>query len=516
MEPGDGVSLKDIAGVLIRRKWLIASTFLVVTAAVTAFTLLTPKQYESHMKILVKNERADMIVSAGGAEGSGYHGEVSETEINSEIELLNGINLLQQVVLKCGLEKAQTSTSQDAGEALPVAIERATIKLQRDLTITPVRKANIIQVDYSSRDPRQAATVLRQLADSYLEEHLKVHGTPGTYQFFASQAEHYQNELREAEARLEQFRQQHQIVMLAQQKDAMLQKASESEAALMQANAAIGEYTDRLADTRKQLATAPGRILTQNRTVPNQYTVEHLSSMLAELQNRRTQLLAKFRPEDRLVQEAEKEIADTQATLDQAVKATASEQATDINPVHQTLEMDMAKQQAELAGLEARRQALTQQTQSYRGQLMALGNATAEYDDLTRTQKKAEENYLLYARKTEESRIGESLDRQKIANVAIAEPPTEPHLPSKPNVRLNLTLGALLAGFLSVGLAFGAEYMGQAEPTASLAGAASLEAHAEPRLAVSDAVLAGLVEHRSELEALTGLPVLAVVYLPRN
>lgn len=36
--------------------------------------MFTPKLYESHMKILVKNERADMIVSAGGGDGSGYRG----------------------------------------------------------------------------------------------------------------------------------------------------------------------------------------------------------------------------------------------------------------------------------------------------------------------------------------------------------------------------------------------------------------------------------------------------------
>jgi uncharacterized protein involved in exopolysaccharide biosynthesis len=88
---------------------------------------------------------------------------------------------------------------------------------------------------------------------------------------------------------------------------------------------------------------------------------------------------------------------------------------------------------------------------------MQLGNATATFDDLVRAQKEAEDNYLLlYAKKTEEARIAESLDQQKIANVAIAENPIEPHLPSKPNVKLNLGPGVLLGCFLSIGCAFGA------------------------------------------------------------
>ena len=80
--------------------------------------------------------------------------------------------------------------------------------------------------------------------------------------------------------------------------------------------------------------------------------------MLAELQNRRTLLLAKFRHDDRMVLEADKEITDTKAALENATKLTGVEQSTDVNPIHQTLEIDLAKQQAELAGLQDRRQAL--------------------------------------------------------------------------------------------------------------------------------------------------------------
>jgi uncharacterized protein involved in exopolysaccharide biosynthesis len=250
----------------------------------------------------------------------------------------------------------------------------------------------------------------------------------------------------------------------------------------MQAEAAIGEDTQKIAGIRAQLVAAEPRVVTQSRTLSNQYLVERLHTMLAELQNRRTLLLAKFRPEDRLVQEADREIADTQAALDRATKLTGLEQATDVNPLHQALEIDLARLRAELAGLQSRRQSLASQSGTYSQQLVKLANATAAFDDLTRTQKEAEENYLLYAKKTEEARIAESLDQQKISNVAIAETPTEPHLPSKPDVPLNLALGFVLACFVSLGAAFTAEYF-------------------------SD-----IVAQPSELEELTGLPVFSIAY----
>src|SRR4029450_8181064 len=95
--------LKDVVATLVRRKWQILATFLTIVAGVTIVTFLMPKQYESHMKILVKNERADVLAAPDGSGGSNNRGEVSEEQINTDIELLNSNDLLQQIAVKSGL-----------------------------------------------------------------------------------------------------------------------------------------------------------------------------------------------------------------------------------------------------------------------------------------------------------------------------------------------------------------------------------------------------------------------------
>jgi len=290
----------------------------------------------------------------------------------------------------------------------------------------------------------------------------------------------------------------------------MLQKASEIESGLMQAEAAVREYQDKIANISRQLETTAHRVVTQSRAVPNQYSVDHLGTMLTELQNKRTQLLSKFLPGDRLVEEVNQQIIDTQAALERAAKVTSVEEVTDANPVRETLAMEMAKEQAALAGIDARRQALARQRWLYKQQLMQLGNTTADYNELARAQKEAEENYLLYTKKSEEARIAESLDQQKIANVAIAETPVEPQLPSRPNVPLNLTLGVLVAGFLSL-----------APPLLALKYSREvrlgLEAGRPNRLDSARGArhLPDLIEHSSDLGELTGLDVLATPDRPR-
>ena len=79
-------------------------------------------------------------------------------------------------------------------------------------------------------------------------------------------------------------------------------------------------------------------------------------------------------------------------------------------------------------------------------------------DDLIRTVKVTEENYLLYLRKEEEARISDALDRGRILNVVIAQAASAPLLPS--NHRFFMVLfGLLVATLISVGLAFGSEYL---------------------------------------------------------
>ncbi len=82
---------------------------------------------------------------------------------------------------------------------------------------------------------------------------------------------------------------------------------------------------------------------------------------------------------------------------------------------------------------------------------------SVDQQDLMRTAKADEDNYLLYLRKREEARIGDALDERRILNVAIVEPPAAPALPTH-SVLLYFLLAFGLAMAFSVGMAFTAEY----------------------------------------------------------
>lgn len=445
--------MRSILTVLFRRKATVLTLAALVLTATIAGTLLMPKQYESHLKILIKNERADPIVSPDPSQRAELRGDVSEVAVNSEIELLTSTPILQKIAAECRLDARE---NQSGGPEM--AIERAVRRLRSDLKITPVRKTSIIQVSYSSDNSARSAAVLRSLSDLYLDAHLKARGVAGTQDFFRTEADQYQQNLVQAESRLSDFRRSGNLTVIGEQKDLTLRSAVDLEKQLNDTSAAIADNASRIQRLRTEIESNQPRMVTQRRVVSNQYSVERLHTMLAELTNKRTDLLTKFRADDRLVTDLDQQIRDTNAALERATKLSGIEEASDVNPLRQTLETELARATVERDGLVARRTSLTAALGRQRARLSNLETATAQDNDLQRTVKEAEDNYLLYKRKQEEARIADSLDRSKIANVAIAEAPLESSLPAKPNVPLNFALGALLACFVSTGAAFALEY----------------------------------------------------------
>lgn len=477
------VGLRDIVASLFNRKWLILATLLTSIIATGFFTWYTPEKYESRMKFLIKNLRVETPVTTGKDDQViPDNGEVSEGQITSEMELLKSRDLLVEVVKRTGLAKAKVASS----GVTEGDVETAVYKLEKDLVLAPVKRANIIEVSYSSTSPQTAARVLSELSQLYLDKHVKLHRPPGTSDFFKTQADQYQKDLRDAENRFSTFEQAKDAVEIDRQKELILTRLTDTNGKLRDLDGKIAQDEKRIAALETQLAGMDRRVVTQSRVLPNQYSVERLNTMLVELKNRRIQLLAKFQPEDRVVREVEDQIRETNDALQKATGSTAVEQASDINPLRQPLETELANVKVDQSGNLALRKNLQDQVQQYQAKLTDLAGATAVHNDLQRQVKSAEETYQLYSRKQEESQIEDALDERKITNISVAEAPIVPINPNRSNQMLVLVVGLLSGLLLSFGSAFVIELL--------------RETFLTPR----------------ELQAFTGYPILATVPLQKR
>jgi uncharacterized protein involved in exopolysaccharide biosynthesis len=337
-------------------------------------------------------------------------------------------------------------------------ISQAVLALENKLQVEPLKKTDLIQVTYDSPDPELAARVLRTLSNLYLEKTVAVHRPPGAFEFFQTESQHYDQELQTAESQLSKFDREKGVTDPQLEKQMALQKLSEFEATLNSTQVAIKEVEKRARAVEDQLASTPQQTVSQVRSSENQYLMQQLKTTLLDLELKRTALLEKFKPDYRPVQEVQKQIEQTIATITKAENSPAREETTDRNPSYEWLRAELTKSNAELASLHARASETLSVIQQYRKQLGVIDVNGAQQENLTREVKEAEGNAILYKQKREEARIGDALDRQRIVNVAIAEAATVPALPARPHWALTLLFGALLACLVSPGVAFAVDH----------------------------------------------------------
>jgi polysaccharide biosynthesis transport protein len=469
------ISPRDLLAIVFRHLGSVILLFLGISLAVLLYAFLSPKQYQSETKILVKRERVDPLVTAEAQVSPLPNAGVTEADVNSEIELLKSQDLLAKVVVAAGLDQEKKEDSwlaylaslkdrvvsliwppepiKDLAYAKQLKINMLAQDLATNLDVEPLSKSNLISVTYSSTDPEMAARVLNKLAVLYLDKHLSVQRPPGTLEFFEQETQRYRKGLVDIEARLSEFSQSLGAISPQIEEESVMRKISDFEGRARETLSGIAEAQERIRSIQAQLSSMPERLTTSVHT-GNSPMIGQLKSTLSTLELKRIELLGKYEPGYRLVQELENQINQTKAALTDEEKNLQKDETSDWNPVHRMLTEDLAKAKADLASLQARYSATVQAVRNYREDAKELEQKNLAYHDLARAQKMAEDNYQLYVKKQEEARISNTLDQRRIVNVSIVETAIVPFRPSGRSRSVIVLAGGFLAGLSSLGVAF--------------------------------------------------------------
>ena len=217
-----------------------------------------------------------------------------------------------------------------------------------------------------------------------------------------------------------------------------------------------------IADERLHASAAasgevPTRHQTESRVMEGQGSTEGLRSLLVQLQNRRAELLNRFQPTDRLVQEVDKQIDNTNASLAAMLAQRGVENTTDVNPAWQQVQSSILENRIERKALEAKSEKLNANVVDLRGQLKELEALEVPFNSLEESVDQARSNFELYSEKRDQAQIEDAMDERKIVNVGIAETPTTTFHAASPQPVLNAAIGLLSAIFLAAGAIYLAE-----------------------------------------------------------
>jgi polysaccharide biosynthesis protein PslE len=459
---------------LFRRKKSFLETAGVVLIVVVGATLLWPPVYESTAKILVQDNRAQLLVSPDLQHESTQNpaivtNPVSEADLNSEVELLTSIYLIRQAVT--GLQQQQNDSASrylgqvfgfalrmpDAGYRLvhdsPALTSRDAwiLKLAGHTYAWPIKRSNVIEVSFRSHDPRWTHEFLTRLINGYLDYHVRLSQDPQAAKFFDQQAELLNSRLKDSEEQLRQLEVQTGITSLPAQKQALVNQIADLQNNYNRVVANLASAQRQQETLQRQVAGTPQRIGKEERSVQN-LALEQIKPEVMKLESERAELLTRYQPDSKRIAEIDARLAAAQRILEHENHLEVQEVATDLNPVWVTLKSNLDQADGNVASLQADRNTYSTELAAAHQQLTDMVNNGLEIERRQRRVETDKETYLAYVRKGEEARAAQELNLSKILNVSVEQEPTEPLEPTLPKVWLNLVAGivwALIAGVLA-------------------------------------------------------------------
>ncbi len=335
IEESSGGSLRDFFSILFKRKVAILTIFLATVITVTVGSFLMSPTYEAKSSLLVKFGREFV-----------YRPEVGnkvpmiafnqEEAVNSEINILTSQDIIEQVIKTIKLENIYPDLVKNPPSRM-TPMEAAVITFQKKLSAEGVKKSSVIEVSFQHKDPKVAARAVNLLVDFFKEKHLQVYG--GTESnFLESQTNLYDQELKNSENRLEDFKQKNRVFSLDEQRSLLLKQRTELDTSLKSTLNRIDELGKKLASLRGQMKKILADKDYYTQTERDKIIVEARAKLLT-LQLSEQDLASKYPDTNRLLINVRKEIQIIRDFLKEQEETIGGKVKTG-NPVYQEAEKE--------------------------------------------------------------------------------------------------------------------------------------------------------------------------------
>ena len=435
-------SLLDI---FLRHRWLFLAVFFCITGLGALYIFGSHKKYASKMELLVQNDRGEANISPSRVEAPAVVHEVTEEQLNSEAELLQSADVLDEVV-DPGWSRipAQQRPATELNQH-----EQKVSALRKALAVAAVRKSHLLSVEITTRNPYVATDQLNRLLDAFLQEKRRISHPNGAAQMFAQQADLYKRQWSDAQQQLSHFQEAKQLVSVNDQEQLIEKQVLDLDTQLRDTDVAITEAQHKITGDKVQLASVPKRRPTRETSIPATGSIDQMHSKLNELTLQRTELLTKYRADDRLVKQVDQEIQEVQSALNDSKSLYSAENSSDVNPTWQMAEQDLSESSAKLSGLLGKRKALQDQVSNLQQTLSSTEQSTSQFNLLQHKTAELEANYQLYAQKRDEAAMAEVMDEHQLLNVAVVQTPTFSLGPVRPRPVTDGVLTVMTALFLA-------------------------------------------------------------------
>lgn len=481
-------SVRDLLYVIFRHKWKIVFVTLLIAFGVTTYTYVVQELYRSEAKIKVNQGRETLAVDPSVSGQSMALLTDHNSEVRSEMQILNSQELVAEVVDLIGNENVLMKPDESGSggmkgvlralraplRGVKAAVDNVLIGLdlkerlsERDLAIKQATErlhvdqekgSAVILVSYEAPGAELAQNTLGTLLTKYMIRHIEVHSGQASPEFYASRADATRAKLTEQEQALENFRLEHKVVNLNSQKDALLEHINQlrSDSTALEAQAAGSAA--RLAKLQEALAKT-NKVHQASVTIRNvNPVVDNLRQVLVVLENDAIEMAARYPEDHRPLVQLREQILNTKAAID-AQEKTRTETTTGVDSVYQDLTVAVAEEASQLESKRAALAKMQAPLEKAERELDDLAGLEVQMASLQRNIDLAADDYGRFREKVSQSTENILLDEAEASNIRVIQQPTKPFGPSFPDKPMNIGLGLLLGLFTGIFLAFALDYL---------------------------------------------------------
>ncbi len=440
-------TLNDYLRILIRRKWLILLCFFCLAGSATAFSFLATPIYQARATIMIQKEgkMEDQIFSISSM-------MQSDSRIKNQVEILKSRTLAQAVVeaiLDSPQEKAFRNMAKTKQTFSPSKDQLIRV-IQDNLSATPIRETDIIEVKMTAPDPQLVAFLVNTVASEYYKQSLQFSRgeISEVRRFLQDQLDIVQDSLHQSEEEQKNYMQSQDVSALPDETKELVKQLAEFESQFNGTKIELESNEKRLAYMKRQLDERKGQLLDEITQISTP-VIQNLRNEMAELEAMRAEYVSQGVDETHpKMQQILNRIKETKNKLIAETTQLVSSNLTVKDPLaySQDLLGNILNLEIEIQSLTAKAEGLQRIVNRYSAKMNQLPDKSLRLARLERSTKVGENIYLMLKEKYEEARIKEA---GQIGNVRIIDKAIPPESPIKPKKRLNIVLGALL------GLVFG-------------------------------------------------------------
>ncbi len=428
--------------IVVRKHMILALTFLLTLVSVVAVATFKMKPvYVATAQVAIDRNSSNVLPFQAGQGDSYWYDQQDYIRTQAKVlesdtlalETIKSLKLWNYPEFRSSPQEIAALDSLSDPNQQPVRPPAILGEFLGDLSVTPVPNSNLLQVSFSSSDPRLAALVVNTQLQNFIDLNYRTH-----YQSAMRASDWLEQQLADFKARVEKsedarlaYERQNQIWTVSEGQDLSTQKLSDLNKQLTAAQ------TERMKDEANYLMVRAGQI----NSLPEMQTnivIQELGKQQDELRGQYAEAVNKYGPNFPKVKQLQAELDSVTQSLAQAKKTVAQEIVTKYNTA-------MRREQLLQAALNNQESSASAQAQKM-----------VKYDILKREAQANQQLYNSLLEKLKESGLSAGL---RSNNLRIVDPAMIPLAPTRPQKARDISLAFLVGLVGGVGLAFLREYL---------------------------------------------------------